>query len=226
MPWNGAPAEPLRHFSGTVRVASPTRPAGTASRSRQRPCKYGPRDADGYCPKKPSTARARSGGRPCKYGPRGADGYCPKKPSAGRRTTSSSSRTTSAGPKPPTAAERRRQEAAITEAATAAAQIGGQAYINRAAIARVARSPLSALPRAGVIGGAIAVGLAAFLATTAGLKKIRNKRKKREQEQYLAARAYRLARLNAIEQFGRPLRAEEHDLLAAEWRDKLPRARY
>lgn len=87
------------------------------------------------------------------------------------------------------------------------------------------RSPVGQLARRNVIGTAIAVGLAAFAATSATLRGIRNRREKREREQYLAARAYRLARLNAEEQFGRPLRREEHDLLAAEWRDKLPKAR-
>jgi len=48
----------------------PKKPKGAG-----RPCKYGPRGADGLCPKKPKGA-----GRPCKYGPRGADGLCPKKP--------------------------------------------------------------------------------------------------------------------------------------------------
>jgi len=52
--------------------------------SSKRPCKYGPRDADGYCPKKPkaSSSKATTTARkkpPCKYGPRDADGYCPKK---------------------------------------------------------------------------------------------------------------------------------------------------
>lgn len=222
MSWNRTAAEPLKHFSGTVRTRGPTTPAGTASTRRQRPCKYGPRDADGYCPKKPSSGRARGGGRPCKYGPRGADGYCPKRPTSSRSTAprSTSSGGTSART---TAAEERRREAAITEAATAAAQLAGQAYISRRELGQLARVNVRNLPRAGVIGGAIAVGLAAFLATTAALRGIRNKKERKQREQFLAARAYRLARINAEEQFGRPLRREEHDLLAAEWRDKLPK---
>lgn len=46
----------------------------------KRPCKYGPRDADGLCPKKPRTARKSAAKKPCKYGPRDAQGRCPKKP--------------------------------------------------------------------------------------------------------------------------------------------------
>lgn len=53
--------------------ASSARKATAAS---SRPCKYGPRDADGKCPKKPKSAKAK---KPCKYGPRDAEGYCPKK---------------------------------------------------------------------------------------------------------------------------------------------------
>lgn len=67
-----------------------TMPGGAPlkARSSKRPCKYGPRDSDGRCPKKPKSASARSksasGKRPCKYGPRGADGLCPKKPKSQR----------------------------------------------------------------------------------------------------------------------------------------------
>lgn len=55
-----------------------------------RPCKYGPRDEDGRCPKKPRAAAAARAPRaakakpPCKYGPRDAQGHCPKKPKTPR----------------------------------------------------------------------------------------------------------------------------------------------
>lgn len=59
----------------------------------ERPCKYGPRDEEGYCPKKPKAAKRGSSGSsrakkkpPCKYGPRDADGYCPKKSNAKPRS--------------------------------------------------------------------------------------------------------------------------------------------
>lgn len=65
-------------------------------RASTRPCKYGPRDEDGRCPKKPSTKRSTSSSsgskssskpskKPCKYGPRTADGLCPKKPKAAKK---------------------------------------------------------------------------------------------------------------------------------------------
>jgi hypothetical protein len=64
---------------------------GTRKRSAsKRPCAYGPRDADGYCPKRPARSRSSSSSssssakRPCKYGPRDSDGHCPKKPRSER----------------------------------------------------------------------------------------------------------------------------------------------
>lgn len=73
--------------------AAQTMPGGAplSRASSKRPCKYGPRDSDGLCPKRPRTprssraARTAAGGsskRPCKYGPRDSDGHCPKKPHA------------------------------------------------------------------------------------------------------------------------------------------------
>lgn len=67
-----------------------------SSRSRKssrssRPCKYGPRDENGLCPKKPKAApkpkkaKAAKAKAPCKYGPRDAQGHCPKKPKAERK---------------------------------------------------------------------------------------------------------------------------------------------
>ena len=66
--------------------------AKLSRRSSTRPCKYGPRDSDGRCPKKPraasSSSRTSSGTssskRPCKYGPRDSEGHCPKKPKTAR----------------------------------------------------------------------------------------------------------------------------------------------
>lgn len=68
-------------------------PLGTSSNgatkkrsASKRPCAYGPRDADGYCPKRQRATASSGSSRtkkpkpPCKYGPRGSDGYCPKKP--------------------------------------------------------------------------------------------------------------------------------------------------
>lgn len=76
--------------------AAETMPGGAPLKSsRKRPCKYGPRDAEGHCPKKQRTSSGTSSGssggsrkraskRPCKYGPRDENGLCPKKPKTPR----------------------------------------------------------------------------------------------------------------------------------------------
>lgn len=69
-----------------LKASSSRKAKSSASKSRgataasSRPCKYGPRGEDGYCPKKPKAAKKPK--KPCKYGPRDAQGYCPKKPSS------------------------------------------------------------------------------------------------------------------------------------------------
>lgn len=69
-----------------LRASSSRKARSSASKSSKatgassRPCKYGPRDEDGYCPKKPKAPKKAK--KPCKYGPRDAQGYCPKKPSS------------------------------------------------------------------------------------------------------------------------------------------------
>jgi len=220
--WAGRPAEPMRAWTKPVSVG-PTVPArATRARSGGRPCKHGPRGADGYCPKAP-----RGGGRPCKYGPRGADGYCPKRPSSGRRSSSSSSSSSSApgpaAPRPETAAQRNARLKEVQDIAQGLGQVA--IYTNWRKVGGALRTPVRAMATRSVIGTAVAVGVAAFAGATAALRGIRNRRERREREQFLAGRAYRLARLNLEERLGRPLRAEERDLLAAEWRDRLPRGR-
>lgn len=71
-----------------------TMPGGaplTKARARSRklaPCKYGPRDEQGRCPKKPAApkkARSTKPKPPCKYGPRDENGRCPKKPASSKQ---------------------------------------------------------------------------------------------------------------------------------------------
>lgn len=71
--------------------AASTHPGGAPlKRVSSRPCKYGPRDDEGKCPKKPKSTNStgsKSSARtkpPCKYGPRDANGLCPKKPKSTR----------------------------------------------------------------------------------------------------------------------------------------------
>lgn len=121
---DSAPAVSRAPRRATPRSGSTSsRPASAPAAPRPKPpCKYGPRDADGYCPKKPPSVRQSSGisssARPCKYGPRGPDGLCPKKPSAyatgGRTTlTAAEKRANKAA-----AAAQRKLETAVTKTVT------------------------------------------------------------------------------------------------------------
>lgn len=118
-----------------------------------RPCMYGPRDENGYCPRKPSAAAqrgaqtlaggvstARGGGRPCKYGPRDENGYCPKKPAATYTDRALDS-------------ARRRAVAAGGSAAAAGAKYITKFLSNGTAIRVLARAAL--VPAAGLAAYAI-----------------------------------------------------------------------
>jgi hypothetical protein len=75
---------------GGAPLASPRAGVSTKRKPSKRACKYGPRDADGYCPKAPKVSRSSkppkaARAKPtCKYGPRDANGFCPKKPKVTR----------------------------------------------------------------------------------------------------------------------------------------------
>jgi len=219
MPYNGSSPPIFQHHSKKVAVAR--RPSAGA-RSSGRPCKYGPRGADGYCPKKPTSA---GGGRPCKYGPRGADGYCPKKPRSTSGTTGSTA------PARTTPAQQRRQQERVARDAidlgvtVTQLAIPHQQRLRTLFNSRVTRRGAGALTLGGVAGLAIAAGLAAFAGTTAVLSGIRNRQERIAEEQRLAALGYRVARADMERRLGRTMTRPEHDLLAAAWRDKLPKAR-
>ena len=75
---------------GGAPLESPRAGASTKRKPSKRACKYGPRDANGFCPKAPKVSRSSkppkaARAKPtCKYGPRDANGYCPKKPKVAR----------------------------------------------------------------------------------------------------------------------------------------------
>lgn len=204
-----------------------------------------PRRESSRSPAKPRSAPKRGRSKPpCKYGPRGADGYCPKKPRSSRSSRSSSS-SSEAGtytvPKrqvpaerKPTKVERRVQqrleravETSAKRAATkalakgASSKTGQSIASGAAALTGYLKSPVSKVltagsaSAAGAIGLSIAAGLAAFGATTAILKAIKNAKERRQQAAYEAAQAYRTARLDAQQRIGRPLTVAENQELAA-----------
>lgn len=165
----------------------------------QRPCKYGPRDAAGYCPPKPasgsgsrmlsstgSQSGSRRTSRPCKYGPRGADGYCPTK-SAGRSAASGVASKLSG------AAQRRAMTA------------GGNLAVKAAPY----------LATAALVGAA---GIAAYYITK---QLMRIRFKTWDELKAEAAMAYKLARRQAGEEAGRGLTPAESSQLSQWFKGRM-----
>lgn len=173
-------------------------PSSPASPRPARPCAYGPRGADGYCPKRPAksasttpTPSASAAPRipkpkpACRYGPRGADGYCPKKPPTNRTATRARRQ-----------AEQAVERAVVTGAkkvAPVAAQYGPQVA--------------SFIAKTGLV---LAAGYAAYWITTQ-LQRFRNATV--ADLRYELANQYRTARRAFAAQYGRNLTpAEQADL--------------
>lgn len=182
-------------------VLLPATSATTATPRAARPCAYGPRGADGYCPKRPSQAQrlaatgaAPRASRPCAYGPRGADGYCPKKPAATR-----SSRATTAA--------QRRLETAVGSGLTKA---------GKAAVTAVG-GPMAAgglILKASLVGAA---GLAAYWLTSQLMKA---RFKTWEELHWELANQYRAARQQAAAGAGRGLTPQENAQFSAWFKQK------
>lgn len=129
-----------------------------------KPCAYGPRGEDGYCPPKPARGRSSSGGGraprpkpPCKYGPRDEQGYCPPRPQAEYGSSAAYG-----------GGRRRRASAFERGLATGVgnvAKAGVAGTVAAAGAARAASTPLSAVFK----GGAKAVALNAAKLTGIGL---------------------------------------------------------
>jgi hypothetical protein len=166
----------------------------------KRPCKYGPRDADGYCPKKPKATRSSSttktaSKRPCKYGPRDADGRCPKKQTQSQRRAENVVKAVTGSPE--RKAQARRDIAKDVKKSTAkAAEIAIQKPIERAirpAARKRAKEKVKEWAGAAASGAATfakkiaapAGILTAWLATQAGLSAAMKDRIRREATQML-----------------------------------------
>lgn len=214
---------------------------GTASSGSKKPCKYGPRDSDGFCPKAPKKPKKARAKKPCKYGPRDADGYCPKKPSSSpwknaeevvvAKVTGKSS-TARAKAKSP---QQRNVEKAVTKVAekvteTALAKLAKKVEQNpewSTAAAGLAGTKVSQI---GKLKGAVAVaslsgvllaGIAAYAATTYIITRSARNKEQRQQQAFEAAQAYRQARQLAAVQKGKALTAAELKTLANEYRRQL-----
>lgn len=196
----------------------PFKPRTGSLGSSKRACKYGPRDADGFCPKKPAGARSAKGKPPCKYGPRDANGYCPKKPSSYRSAKT---------PKQRAAAY------AVREAGT----IGGKAAVAavdvalnpkaRSMVKELALIPVSLIPqmtkaaRAGVVGAILAAGVASYAITKYIIDRRAATKAQRADLAFKAAQQYREARTALAQIQGSPLTAAQLRQLADQFKAAL-----
>lgn len=111
-----------------------------------------------------------------------------------------------------------------TAAAQARAVIGEGRRLAGKAIggaAALAKSPVGALG-ARALGAAAAAGIASYTITSKILQNIKDRKERKAQERFLAAQAYRKARLAAQKaKGGRALTSAEHAELAAEFKARL-----
>jgi hypothetical protein len=189
---------------------------GGEAPKRKRACKYGPRDADGYCPKKKKGGGSK---RPCKYG-RGSDGYCNKKPSTtswydknppATKSDTSSSRPSSSAEK---AAEK------VTEKAVDKVISNGKTAAATGAIIKLLKTPVSQVG-ARALGATAIAGIAAFAVTHYILTKVAKTKAAKQQAAYEAGEAYKQARKLAQEANKGPLTAQQQAQLAAAFRAQL-----
>lgn len=200
-------------------------PANESGTSK-RPCKYGPRDDAGYCPKKPAGARSTSK-RPCKYGPRDAAGYCPKKPSS--NSFAASVTRTIARNTPQKRAERAIVSAVGRAGGNVAVSLTEAAFDKktRDAVKAIAGIPVSALAamtkgaRAGIVGAILTAGALSYFATKYIIDKRASKKEQLQQTAANYAKAYRDARAAAADLKGAPLSAAELATHAATYKAAL-----
>jgi len=175
---------------------------------------------------KASGARQPKAKKACKYGPRDADGYCPKKPRASVGTRIAAG---TLGVKVPKASSRQSSgeklakqvaRSAATRATTAAVRAGtraGKDFARGASetIAEYGGGAAVAKALAPRLLGVAAAGIAAYLLTKTVLERIRSAKDKTAAQRAAVADAYRRTRLDAAAALGRPLNAGEQKSLAA-----------
>jgi len=198
-------------FPGAGLSRSPAKPRTRAKKAsapkakKKKPaCKYGPRDADGYCPKKPKATREADVWEDLPEAPKAAKAPKPKKQTRAQ------------------AAARRRLESAVERQVKSAITKGGTKVLKSKGAARAAEAAgragrylgtsvtaLSGAGAAGAVGLAIAAGVGSFMATSAILKRIRDRKERAQEAAFQAAQAMRTTRLEAEARLGRPLTKAE-----------------
>jgi len=169
----------------------------------------------------PRAAKPKKAKPACKYGPRDADGYCPKKPTASARELDAG---TSILDKPAPKKRKRqsigaRIETQAVNATTRAAQRGALKGVKAVQKAGGVKAILNTRVATGVggatlslgatIAAAAAVGIAAFMATTAILNAIKNKKEREQQAAFEAAQAFRKARVELEARTGKKITGDQ-----------------
>jgi hypothetical protein len=214
---------------------------GTPAKAKsKKPCKYGARTRDGFCPKKPKAAKKAK--KACKYGPRDADGYCPKKPSSYGGEERDPYRSEAREPGRVKIAPRRGAGTAEKLATKAVEQVATstlrrlaqkaqrnpeQASAAGGAAVALARTSVKKALATGAgrmaLGSVALAGIAAYAATTYIIKRVARNKEEKAQQAYEAALAYREARAAARRVVNRDLTPAENRSLGAEFKATLRR---
>lgn len=184
--------------AGGKRSRSPAKPRSRAGRGKPA-CKYGPRGADGFCPKKPSTSRGKS----LSYS---APRPLPKRQSrlAGRVGSATAGVLVSS---------------AFRAAKNPTVRQGVKTLLTKLPVGKVVASGAAgASTTAGIV---LAAGLLSYYVTTRILEARKARRMKRAEEAALAADGYVLARREAEARLKRPLNAYEQRILADKFKQQL-----
>lgn len=178
------------------------------------------------------SAKSSRAKKPCKYGPRDSEGYCPKKPRKARRGGSGNSVEAFLDAPVRRAPKRGTQIKRDVEKLGAQGLNAGMLYlanpVNRATAGGVARAVaglnVKDLAKGGAVGasflGAAALaGIAAYAATSWIITRGKQKKEDLQQQQYEVAQAYRAARDAAkIAQGGVPLTSAQLSVLSAAYK--------
>lgn len=183
-------------------------------------------------PKAKKPKRAARAKPPCKYGPRDADGYCPKKPKTARKKKTAAQKKidreiSSATRRAENAIAKGAQEG-LSKTATEIAAAGGIKAATKKALAKKIATGVgtATVSVGGALAAAAAAGAASFLATTYILKKIRDAKERKEQAAFEAAQQFRKVHVDAAARLGRPLTAAEVKILSGEFKTRLKELGY
>jgi hypothetical protein len=183
-------------------------------------------------PKAKKLKKAPRGKPPCKYGPRDADGYCPKKPKTARKKKTATEKKID---REISAATRRAENAIVkgaqeglSKTATEIAAAGGIKAATKKALAKKIATGVggATISVGGALAAAAAAGAASFLATTYILKKIKDAKERKAQAAFEAAQQFRKVHVDAAARLGRPLTAPEVKILSGEFKTRLKELGY